>query len=148
MPVSKARRRANNRWDAQNMTVFSVKMTNRDAETLRAACAAAGVTPHSVFLAAARDFISTHPAPESGGGSGPADAGGLSASAPSDAPTSGGASDTSSGTDAAGHGSGADSVGGPPSGDVPGAVLDAPPDSVGAGHDPASGSGTSGAAAV
>lgn len=125
MPVSKARRRANNRWDAQNMTVFSVKMTNRGAETLRAACAAAGVTPHSVFLAAARDFISTHPAPDVG--SGPADAGGLSAAAPSDAPTSGGAADTSSGSDAAGHGSGADSVG--------------------AGHDPASGD-TSGAAAV
>lgn len=126
MAIPRYKRAANNRWDKQNMHFFGVKMPNRDADALISACAAAGVTPHSVFLAAARDFISTHPAPDVGG-SGPADAGGLSASAPSDAHTSGGASDTSSGTDAAGHGSGADSVG--------------------AGHDPASGD-ASGAAAV
>lgn len=126
MATSEAKRRANYKYNRKNSHILSVKMQNWEFEIFKASCAAAGVTPHSVFLSAARAFISTHPAPDSGGGSGPADAGGLSA--PSDAPTSGGAADTSSGTDAAGHGSGADSVG--------------------AGHDPASGSGTSGAAAV
>lgn len=57
MAMSEARKRANQRWDAQNLHVFSVKMRNTDADALKAACAAHGVTPHSVFLAAARDYI-------------------------------------------------------------------------------------------
>ncbi len=57
MATSEAKRRANHRWDAENMSFFGVKMPKREGNALKAACAAHGVTPHSVFLAAARDYI-------------------------------------------------------------------------------------------
>ena len=57
MATSEAQKRANLRWDAKNTKHFGVKMANREASAFEAACAAHGVTPHSVFLAAARDYI-------------------------------------------------------------------------------------------
>lgn len=57
MATSDAKRRANHRWDAENMAFFGVKMPKRDGIALKEACARQGVTPHSVFLAAAREYI-------------------------------------------------------------------------------------------
>lgn len=61
MGTSQAKKEADYRWKRKNMHNFTVQMTNRDADALKAACAASGVTPHSVFLAAARAYIAAHP---------------------------------------------------------------------------------------
>lgn len=37
MPISQAKRKANDKWDKQNMTTFSVKVTNRFAEIINKA---------------------------------------------------------------------------------------------------------------
>lgn len=70
MAISDAQKRANQRWDAKNMKHYGVKMANREAIAFDRACAAEGVTPHSVFLRAAREMIAAHekpPAPETAG---------------------------------------------------------------------------------
>lgn len=65
MATSDAQKRANSRWRAKNTHFFGVRMANREADPFMAACAAQGITPHSVFLAAAREVIAAW---EAGGG--------------------------------------------------------------------------------
>ena len=60
MALSEAKKRANRRWDAEHMHIFSVKVTNRDADAFRAAAAREGLTPHGALLRAVREMIARH----------------------------------------------------------------------------------------
>lgn len=57
MPLTDAKRRANNKWDAANMTVLGCKIRKDKAEAFRAACKAAGTTPNAVFKEAINRFM-------------------------------------------------------------------------------------------
>lgn len=52
MPISPARRAANNRWDATNMSVLSVKLRKDRADVIRDAAASAGQTVSAYILQA------------------------------------------------------------------------------------------------
>lgn len=60
MPVSDAQKKARNKWDAQHMTIVSVKMRKDLAAQLTDAAKANGTTRNAVLLAAAREYIRTH----------------------------------------------------------------------------------------
>ena len=57
MPLTDARRRANAKWDAANMTTLGCRMRKDKAEQFKAACKAAGTTPNAVFTAAMDRFM-------------------------------------------------------------------------------------------
>lgn len=57
MPLTKSKRRANNKWDAANMTVLGCKIRKEKAERFKSACKAAGTTPNAVFTAAINAFL-------------------------------------------------------------------------------------------
>lgn len=50
-------RKANNKWDAANMTVLGCKIRKDKAEAFKAACKAADTTPNAVFTAAINRFM-------------------------------------------------------------------------------------------
>ena len=52
MALTDAKRRANNKYIAANMTVLGCKVRKDKADRFRAACKAAGTTPNAVFTAA------------------------------------------------------------------------------------------------
>lgn len=57
MALTDAKRRANNKYIAANMTVLGCKIRKDRAEEFKAACKAAGTTPNAVFTAAINDFM-------------------------------------------------------------------------------------------
>ena len=63
MPIPKtgkrtdAQRRAQNKYDYENITIISCKMRKSDAEEFKAACKDSGTTPNAVFNAAAAEFM-------------------------------------------------------------------------------------------
>ncbi len=57
MALTDAKRRANNKYIAANMTVLGCKVRKDRAEGFKAACKAAGTTPNAVFTAAINDFM-------------------------------------------------------------------------------------------
>lgn len=57
MPLTDAKRRANNKYIAANMTVLGCKIRKDRAEAFKAACKAAGTTPNAVFTTAINDFM-------------------------------------------------------------------------------------------
>ena len=57
MPLTDAKRRANNKYIAANMTVLGCKVRKEKAEQFKAACKAAGTTPNAVFTAAMDRFM-------------------------------------------------------------------------------------------
>ena len=57
MAVSEARKRANNKWTAANMTVLGCKLRKDKAEKFKAECKEAGTTPNAVFIAAIDSFM-------------------------------------------------------------------------------------------
>lgn len=61
MATSDAQKEASYRYKRKNMHFATVQVPNKEWDALKAACAASGVTPHSVFLAAARAYIAAHP---------------------------------------------------------------------------------------
>lgn len=61
MAISKAKRNANNKWDAANMTVLGCKVRRDRAEAFKAACASAGTSVNAVFLEAIETFMRQHP---------------------------------------------------------------------------------------
>lgn len=61
MARTEAQKRANARWDAKHMTTVSVKMRRDLAEQLMQAAKANGTTRNAIFLAAAREYLATHP---------------------------------------------------------------------------------------
>ena len=60
MAVSESRRRANNKWDAANMTTLGCRMRKTDAEIFKAACKDSGTTVNAVFAAAAVEFLKNY----------------------------------------------------------------------------------------
>lgn len=62
--VSDARKKANMKWDKENMTILGCRVKKEYAAKFRAACAAQGTTPNAVLKQAADDFMLEHPAPE------------------------------------------------------------------------------------
>ena len=60
MAVSESRRRANNKWDAVNMTTLGCRMRKTDAETFKAACKDSGTTVNAVFTRAATEFVKNY----------------------------------------------------------------------------------------
>ena len=59
--VTEARKRANAKWDKENMVVLAKRET---AEQFKAACAAQGTTSNAVLQQAVKTFLDEHPAPE------------------------------------------------------------------------------------
>lgn len=57
MPLTEAKRRANNKYIAANMTVLGCKVRKEKAETFKAACKEQGTTPNAVFTAAMDKFL-------------------------------------------------------------------------------------------
>lgn len=57
MPLTEAKRRANNKYIAAHMTVLGCKVRKDRAEQFKAACKARGTTPNAVFIAAINAFM-------------------------------------------------------------------------------------------
>ena len=57
MPLSDARKRANKKWDADNMRNLSIKLRKEYAEQVKIACKEAGTTPGAVMRAAIDSFM-------------------------------------------------------------------------------------------
>ena len=62
--VTEARKRANAKWDKENMVVLACKVKRETAEQFKAACAAQGTTSNAVLQQAVKTFLDEHPAPE------------------------------------------------------------------------------------
>lgn len=61
--VTEARKRANSKWDKENMTLLGCRVKKSFADEFKAACAAAGTTPNAVLKQAAQDFLEEHSTP-------------------------------------------------------------------------------------
>ncbi len=57
MPVSEAQKRANRRYDSENMTTVGVKISKKKAAEFKAACQALGVTTYSVLKQSVEETI-------------------------------------------------------------------------------------------
>lgn len=55
-----AQRRAQNKYDRENVTVLSCKMRKSDAEDFKAACKDSGTTVNAVFTRAAEEFVKNY----------------------------------------------------------------------------------------
>lgn len=62
--VTEARKRANAKWDKENMVVLACKVKRETAEQFKAACAAQGTTSNAVLQQAVKAFLDECPAPE------------------------------------------------------------------------------------
>lgn len=62
--VTEARKRANAKWDKENMVVLACKVKRETAEQFKAACAAQGTTSNAVLQQAVKAFLDERPAPE------------------------------------------------------------------------------------
>ena len=60
MGLSESKRRANNKWDAANMTVLGCKVRRDRAEQFKAACKKNGTSPNAIFMAAMEKFMEEH----------------------------------------------------------------------------------------
>lgn len=60
MPVSDAKKKANAKWDAANMSVLSVKIRRDKAEAFKALCAEHDTTMNAIFTAAMDAFMREH----------------------------------------------------------------------------------------
>ncbi len=60
MPMSESKRKANNKWDAANMTVLGCKIRKDKADEFKAACKRDGTSPNAVFSAAIKKFMEEH----------------------------------------------------------------------------------------
>lgn len=52
-----AKRRADNKWDAENMKIVSCKIRKEKAERFRAACVLNGTTPSSVLRECIDEYL-------------------------------------------------------------------------------------------
>ena len=64
MALSEARKRANKKWDADNMRNLSIKLRKEYAEEVKRACQEAGTTPAAVMRAAIDRFMHGEPVQE------------------------------------------------------------------------------------
>lgn len=60
MPVSDAKKKANAKWDAANMSVLSIKTRRDKAEAFKALCAEHDTTMNAIFTAAMDAFMREH----------------------------------------------------------------------------------------
>ncbi len=60
MALTEAKRKANNKYIAANMTVLGCKVRKDKAERFKTACKLAGTTPNAIFTAAMDSFLSEH----------------------------------------------------------------------------------------
>ena len=60
MALSESKRKANNKWDAANMTVLGCKVRKDRAEQFKAACKKNGTSPNAIFIAAMEKFMEEH----------------------------------------------------------------------------------------
>ena len=61
MPVSEAKKAANKRWNDANYTQVKLSMPNREAEALRAYCAAKGYTKAGFIRRLIQEAIASDP---------------------------------------------------------------------------------------
>lgn len=59
MALTDAKRRANNKYIAEHMTVLGCKIRKDKAEAFKQACKDAGTTPNAVFTAAINAFMNS-----------------------------------------------------------------------------------------
>ena len=57
MPVSRAKRTANNKWDAENMKIVACKVKKEDAEAFKAYAEDNGTTPNALLRGYIYDCI-------------------------------------------------------------------------------------------
>lgn len=57
MALTESKRRANNKYIAENMTVLGCKIRKEDAEKFKKACSTAGTNPNAVFRKAIDEFM-------------------------------------------------------------------------------------------
>lgn len=62
--TSESQKRANAKWDKENMTVLACKVRKEVADKFKAACTAEDTTSNAVLQQAVRDYIDAHPVPE------------------------------------------------------------------------------------
>lgn len=62
--VTEARKRANAKWDKENMVVLACKVKRETAEQFKAACAAQGTTSNAVLQQAVKAYLEQTPAQE------------------------------------------------------------------------------------
>lgn len=62
--VTEARKRANAKWDKENMVVLACKVKRETAEQFKAACAAQGTTSNAVLQQAVKAYLNEHSALE------------------------------------------------------------------------------------
>ena len=62
--VTAARKRANAKWDKENMVVLACKVKRETAEQFKAACAAQGATSNAVLQQAVKAYLEEHPVQE------------------------------------------------------------------------------------
>ena len=55
--MTEAQKKANKKWDSQNMTVLGCKVTKDKAQAFKDACAALGVVPNRILMKAIEDII-------------------------------------------------------------------------------------------
>ena len=60
MPLSESKRKANNKWDAANMTVLGCKVRRDKAERFKAVFKKNGTSPNAIFMAAMEKFMEEH----------------------------------------------------------------------------------------
>ena len=60
MPLTDAKRKANNKYIAEHMTVLGVKVRKDYAERVRACCEANGDTVNAVLRSALDDYLERH----------------------------------------------------------------------------------------
>lgn len=63
MPLTDAKRKANNKYIAANMTVLGCKVRRDKANHFKSACREAGTTPNAVFTGAIDEFLRDHNQP-------------------------------------------------------------------------------------
>lgn len=55
--MDEARKRANKKWDKENMTVIGCKVTKEKAQAFKNACAALGLVPNQILKKTIEDTI-------------------------------------------------------------------------------------------
>lgn len=60
MALTDAKRKANNKYIAANMTVLGCKVRKDKAERFKTACKLEGTTPNAIFTAAMDSFLLEH----------------------------------------------------------------------------------------
>lgn len=58
--VTDAKKEANRRWDAKNMTILGCRIRKDKADEFKAVCAATGTSPNAVFMAVVDQMLADY----------------------------------------------------------------------------------------